>query len=48
METRETVTLDTQAQQRLMVLTHVMAGELGREEALGRRMPLTALSSLTQ
>lgn len=33
METREAITLDTQAQQRLRVLTHVMAGELGREEA---------------
>ena len=29
METREAITLDTRAQQRLMVLTHVMAGELG-------------------
>jgi len=33
METREAITLDTRAQQRLMVLTHVMAGELGRAEA---------------
>jgi len=33
METREAITLDTRAQQRLMVLTYVMAGELGREEA---------------
>ena len=33
METREAITLDTRAQQRLMVLTHVMAGELGHEEA---------------
>ena len=48
METRETITLDTRAQQRLLVLTHVMAGELGREEALGRRIPLTALRSPTQ
>ena len=28
METREAITLDTRAQQRLMVLTHVLAGEL--------------------
>lgn len=33
METREAITLDTGAQQRLLVLTHVMAGELSREEA---------------
>lgn len=33
METREAITLDTRAQQRLMVLTHVMAGELGCEAA---------------
>jgi transposase len=33
METREAITLDPRAQQRLMVLTHVMAGELGHEEA---------------
>ncbi len=28
METRETITLDARAQQRLLVLTHVLAGEL--------------------
>lgn len=33
METREAITLDTRAQQRLVVLTHVMAGELAREAA---------------
>lgn len=33
METREAITLDTRAQQRLVVLTHVMAGELTREAA---------------
>lgn len=33
METREAITLDTRAQQRLLVLTHVMAGELGDTEA---------------
>jgi transposase len=33
METREAITLDTRAQQRLMVLTHVMAGELEHEPA---------------
>lgn len=39
METREAITLDTRAQQRLLVLTHVLAGELGHDEAaaiLGR------------
>jgi transposase len=35
METREAVTLDTRAQQRLVVLTHVLAGELDREAAAG-------------
>lgn len=33
MDTRETITLDARAQQRLYVLTHVLAGELTREEA---------------
>jgi transposase len=33
METRETITLDTRAQQRLLVLTHVLAGELDEREA---------------
>jgi hypothetical protein len=33
METREAITLDTRAQQRLMVLTHVAAGELDRDTA---------------
>jgi len=33
METREAITLDTRAQQRLMVLTHVLAGELDPDEA---------------
>ena len=33
METREAITLDTQAQQRLVVLTHVLAGELGVDAA---------------
>ena len=33
METREAITLDTRAQQRLMVLTHVLAGELERDTA---------------
>jgi hydroxymethylglutaryl-CoA reductase len=28
MKTRETITLDARAQQRLLVLTHVLAGEL--------------------
>ncbi len=35
METREAITLDHRAQQRLMVLTHVMAGELGHQAAAG-------------
>ena len=33
METREAITLDTRAQLRLLVLTHVLAGELGNDEA---------------
>lgn len=33
METRETITLDTRAQQRLGVLTHVLAGRLTAAEA---------------
>jgi len=33
METREAIILDTRAQQRLLVLTHVLAGELGDDEA---------------
>ena len=33
METREAITLDTRAQQRLMVLTHVLAGELDHDTA---------------
>ncbi|HSW41187.1 MAG TPA: ISNCY family transposase [Patescibacteria group bacterium] len=33
METRETITLDARAQQRLLVLTHVLAGELDVGEA---------------
>ncbi len=33
METREAITLDTRAQQRLVVLTHVLAGELPLETA---------------
>ncbi len=33
METRETIILDSRAQQRLYVLTHVLAGELTVEEA---------------
>lgn len=33
METREAVTLDTRAQQRLVVLTHVLAGELDHNAA---------------
>lgn len=33
METREAVTLDTRAQRRLVVLTHVLAGELDRRSA---------------
>jgi hypothetical protein len=39
METRETITLDSQAQQRLAVLAHVLAGEISVAEAaaiLGR------------
>ena len=39
METREAIALDTRAQQRLLVLTHVLAGELAVDEAaavLGR------------
>jgi len=35
METRETITLNTQAQRRLLVLTHLLAGELSGEEAAG-------------
>ena len=33
MQTRETITLDAKAQQRLLVLTHVLAGELDVGEA---------------
>src|SRR3990170_3794085 len=33
METREAITLDARAQQRLVVLTHVLAGELAVDEA---------------
>jgi hypothetical protein len=33
METRETIALDARAQQRLVVLTHVLAGEVRAEEA---------------
>ena len=33
METRETITLDARAEQRVMVLTHLMAGELLLDEA---------------
>ena len=33
METREAITLDTKAQQRLAVLTHVLVGELALETA---------------
>ena len=33
METREAITLDARAQQRLLVLNHVLAGELSGEEA---------------
>ena len=33
MQTRETITLDAKAQQRLLVLTHVLAGELDIGEA---------------
>jgi len=33
MQTRETITLDTRAQQRLSVLTHVLAGEVTIEQA---------------
>ncbi len=33
MTTRETITLDTRAQQRLLVLTHVLAGELAIADA---------------
>ena len=33
METRETITLDARAQQRLLVLTHVLAGELTAADA---------------
>ena len=33
METRETITLDAKAQQRLLVLTHVLAGELAIADA---------------
>jgi Winged helix-turn helix len=33
METRETITLDARAQQRLLVLTHVLAGELAIDDA---------------
>jgi transposase len=33
METREAITLDTRAQRRLMVLTHVLAGELDHDAA---------------
>jgi transposase len=33
METREAITLNIQAQQRLIVLTHTLAGELDRQEA---------------
>lgn len=35
METREAITLDTRAQQRLVVLTHVLAGELDVDAAAG-------------
>jgi hypothetical protein len=35
MKTRETISLDTQAQQRLIVLTHVLAGELDHATAAG-------------
>ena len=35
METREAITLDTRAQQRLYVLNHVLAGELTAAEAAG-------------
>jgi len=35
METREAITLDAQAQQRLLVLTHVLAGELSVAAAAG-------------
>jgi transposase len=35
METRETITLDAHAQQRMLVLTHVLAGELSLEDAAG-------------
>jgi len=33
METRETITLDAKAQQRLLVLAHVLAGELAIADA---------------
>lgn len=33
MQTRETITLDARAQQRMLVLTHVLAGELTLEDA---------------
>jgi hypothetical protein len=33
METRETISLDSRAQQRLYILTHVLAGELTADEA---------------
>jgi transposase len=35
METREAITLDPRAQQRIWVLNHVLAGELGAAEAAG-------------
>src|SRR3990172_12324979 len=40
METRETISLDSRAQQRLYVLSHVLAGELTRDEA-GRVLRLS-------
>ena len=35
MDTRETITLGSRAQQRLMVLTHVLAGSLTLADAAG-------------
>jgi transposase len=40
MQTRETITLDSRAQQRLYVLNHVLAGELSADEA-GRILQLS-------
>src|SRR4051794_33083937 len=49
METRETITLDARAQQRLLVLTHVLAGELDVGEAAAYlRLSSRQVSRLTE